>query len=185
MKFQLAPFTLIGATTRAGLLNAPFRDRFGIVERLSFYDKEALTTIISRSANLLKTTITPEGAMEIARRCRGTPRIANRLLKRVRDYAQVRGDGTITGELAHFALDQLEVDHLGLDDMDRRILTLIFDKFGGGPVGIETLSAALSEEKDTLEEVYEPFLIQEGLLQKTPRGRVVTEFAKQHVDSLR
>lgn len=185
MKFQLVPFTLIGATTRAGLLNAPFRDRFGIVERLSFYDKATLATIVTRSAGLLGTKITEGGASEISKRCRGTPRIANRLLKRVRDYAQVKGDGTITEELASYALDQLEVDHLGLDDMDRRILTLILDKFGGGPVGIETLSAALSEEKDTLEEVYEPFLIQEGLLQKTPRGRVVTASAKAHVEGLR
>ncbi len=181
MKFQLAPFTLIGATTRAGLLNAPLRDRFGIVERLAFYDKAALVTIITRSAKLLSTSITPDGAQEIAKRCRGTPRIANRLLKRVRDYAQVKGDGTITQELANYALDQLEVDHLGLDDMDRKILTLICEKFAGGPVGIDTLSAALSEEKDTLEEVYEPFLIQEGLLNKTPRGRVVTELAKAHI----
>ncbi|MEK7355524.1 MAG: Holliday junction branch migration DNA helicase RuvB [Bdellovibrionota bacterium] len=185
MKFQLVPFTLIGATTRAGLLNAPFRDRFGIVERLSFYDKVTLAKIITRSAGILSTTITEGGAQEIAKRCRGTPRIANRLLKRVRDYAQVKGDGTITEELASYALDQLEVDHLGLDDMDRRILTLILDKFAGGPVGIETLSAALSEEKDTLEEVYEPFLIQEGLLQKTPRGRAVTALAKDHIESLR
>jgi Holliday junction DNA helicase RuvB len=185
MKFQLVPFTLIGATTRAGLLNAPFRDRFGIVERLSFYDKNALVTILTRSAKLLGTAMNLDGATEIAKRCRGTPRIANRLLKRVRDYAQVKGDGTISGQLANYALDQLEVDHLGLDDMDRRILTLIMDKFSGGPVGIETLSAALSEEKDTIEEVYEPFLIQEGLLQKTPRGRVITDLAKQHVDSQR
>lgn len=183
MKFQLAPFTLVSATTRAGLLNAPLRDRFGIVERLSFYDKEALTQILLRSAHLLKSDITLEGAQEIAKRSRGTPRIANRLLKRVRDYAEVKGDGAITQDLANYALDQLEVDHLGLDDMDRQILTLILEKFSGGPVGIETLSAALSEEKDTLEEVYEPFLIQEGLLQKTPRGRVVTELAKTHIQS--
>jgi Holliday junction DNA helicase RuvB len=184
MKFQLVPFTLIGATTRAGLLNAPFRDRFGIVERLSFYDKATLAKIILRSAGLLATKITEGGSQEIAKRCRGTPRIANRLLKRVRDYAQVKGDGTITEELARYALDQLEVDHLGLDDMDRKILTLIHAKFAGGPVGIETLSAALSEEKDTLEEVYEPFLIQEGLIQKTPRGRIVTELAKKHLSSI-
>jgi Holliday junction DNA helicase RuvB len=181
MKFQLAPFTLIGATTRAGLLNAPFRDRFGIVERLSFYDKQTLAQILTRSAGLLATKITPDGALEIAKRSRGTPRIANRLLKRVRDYAQVKGNGTIDGELAAYALDQLEVDHLGLDDMDRRILTLIDEKFSGGPVGIETMAAALSEEKDTLEEVYEPFLIQEGLLQKTPRGRMITDLAKKHL----
>lgn len=183
MKFQLAPFTLIGATTRAGLLNAPFRDRFGIVERLSFYDKATLAQILTRSARLLGTEMQEGGALEIAKRSRGTPRIANRLLKRVRDYAQVKGNGTITEELAAYALDQLEVDHLGLDDMDRRILMLIDEKFSGGPVGIETLSAALSEEKDTLEEVYEPFLIQEGLLQKTPRGRIVTELAKKHLRS--
>lgn len=181
MKFQLAPFTLIAATTRAGLLNAPLRDRFGIVERLSFYDKPALVTIVTRSAQLLGVEMTPEGAMEIAKRCRGTPRIANRLLKRVRDYAQFRGTGLINAELANYALDQLEVDHLGLDDMDRQILTLIHEKFAGGPVGIETLSAALSEEADTLEEVYEPFLIQEGLLQKTPRGRMITELARTHL----
>jgi Holliday junction DNA helicase RuvB len=181
MKFQLAPFTLIGATTRAGLINGPLRDRFGIVERLSFYDKAALATIIKRSAKILGTSMTDDGALEIAKRSRGTPRIANRLLKRVRDYAQVKGNGTITHELANYALDQLEVDHMGLDDMDRRILTLIIDKFACGPVGIDTLSAALSEEKDTLEEVYEPFLIQEGLLQKTPRGRIVTDLAKRHI----
>ncbi len=181
MKFQLAPFTLIGATTRAGLLNSPFRDRFGIVERLTFYDKATLSQIVRRSASLLGTAITDSGAIELARRSRGTPRIANRLLKRVRDYAQVKGDGEISEPLAKFALDSLEVDHLGLDDMDRKILTLIHEKFAGGPVGIETLSAALSEEKDTLEEVYEPYLLQEGLIQKTPRGRVVTELAKQHL----
>lgn len=185
MKFQLVPFTLMGATTRAGLLNAPLRDRFGIVERLSFYDRTALETILRRSASLLNSKLEAHGAAEIARRARGTPRIANRLLKRVRDYAEVKGNGTISGELANYALDQLEVDHLGLDDMDRKILTLINDKFAGGPVGIETLSAALSEEKDSLEEVYEPFLLQEGLLQKTPRGRVITILAKQHLLSLR
>lgn len=181
MKFTLAPFTLIGATTRAGLLNAPFRDRFGIVERLSFYDKATLSSIVTRSSQLLKTTMTDTGAMEIAKRSRGTPRIANRLLKRVRDYAQVKANGVIDEKLASYALDQLEVDHMGLDDMDRKILILIGEKFAGGPVGIETLSAALSEEKDTLEEVYEPFLIQEGLIQKTPRGRVITELAKAHL----
>lgn len=181
MKFQLAPFTLIGATTRAGLINAPLRDRFGIVERFSFYDKSALVTILKRSAKLLGIAMDDEGAMAMAKRCRGTPRIANRLLKRVRDYAQVKGQGVITDELAQYALDQLEVDHLGLDEMDRRILNLISEKFSGGPVGIETISAALSEDKGTLEEVYEPFLIQEGLLQKTPRGRVVTDLAKKHL----
>ena len=144
MRFQLSPFTLVGATTRAGLLKAPFRDRFGIVERLSFYDRDALVTILKRSAGLLNIELNDEGAEQIARRSRGTPRIANRLLKRVRDYADVHGDGKITAQLADFALNELEVDQLGLDHMDRRILELILNKFGGGPVGIETLSAALS-----------------------------------------
>jgi Holliday junction DNA helicase RuvB len=184
MRFQLAPFTLVGATTRAGLLKAPFRDRFGIVERLSFYDKESLLHILQRSASLLAIKLSDDGAMQIAKRSRGTPRVANRLLKRVRDYADVHGDGRIDAKLADFALNELEVDQLGLDDMDRRILTLIQDKFAGGPVGIDTLSSALSEEVDTLEEVYEPFLLQEGLLQKTPRGRVITELSRQHLKSL-
>lgn len=184
MRFQLAPFTLVGATTRAGLLKAPFRDRFGIVERLLFYDRTSLQTILVRSASLLKIQLTEHGAAEIAKRSRGTPRIANRLLKRVRDYADVKGNGIIDDKLAQYALDQLEVDQLGLDQMDRRILTLIQDKFVGGPVGIETLASALSEESDTLEEVYEPFLIQEGFLQKTPRGRVITEPAKKHLAAL-
>ncbi len=181
MKFQLAPFTLIGATTRAGLVNAPLRDRFGIVERLQFYTKQDLVDILTRSASILNIRITPEGAMEVARRSRGTPRIANRLLKRVRDFAEVRGHGVIDEASARAALDLLEVDELGLDDMDRRILGLIHEKFAGGPVGIETLSAALSEEADTLEEVYEPFLIQEGLVQKTPRGRIITDSARAHL----
>lgn len=178
MKFQLVPFTLIGATTRSGLLNAPFRDRFGIVERLQFYARPALEKILLRSAQILKVEMTPEGSEELSRRSRGTPRIANRLLKRVRDYAQIRGNGIINGELARFALDQLGVDMNGLDQMDRRILFLMKEKYSGGPVGIDTLAAALSEEKDTLEEVYEPFLIQEGFIQKTQRGRILTEFAK-------
>ena len=182
IQFKIAPFTLVGATTRAGLLNAPFRDRFGIVERLSFYDKASLIKVIERSAGILNVPITREGALELAKRSRGTPRIANRLLKRVRDYADVKSDGKVTAELARYALDQLEVDELGLDDMDRKILKLIAEKFEGGPVGIETLSAALAEDKGTLEEVYEPFLIQEGLLQKTPRGRVVTRLAQTHID---
>ena len=184
MRFQLAPFTLVGATTRAGLLKAPFRDRFGIVERLSFYDKESLLHILQRSASLLNIKLSDDGAKQIARRSRGTPRVANRLLKRVRDYADVHGDGHIDAKIADFALNELEVDQLGLDDMDRRILTLIQDKFAGGPVGIDTLSSALSEEVDTLEEVYEPFLLQEGLLQKTPRGRVITELSRAHLKSL-
>ncbi len=179
MKFQLAPFTLIGATTRAGLLDNPFRDRFGIQERLQFYDKESLKKILIRSASLLELKTDPEGAEEIARRARGTPRIANRLLKRVRDYAQVKGDGHVTKEIALYALDQLGVDKYGLDDMDRRILKLIAEKYDGGPVGIDTMAAALGEERETLEEVYEPFLIQEGYIQKTPRGRVLTTFSKQ------
>lgn len=181
MKFQLAPFTLVGATTRAGLLSQPFRERFGIVERLQFYDRAALEIIVTRSAGLLDVEITPEGASEIARRSRGTPRVANRLLKRVRDYAQVKGDGVIAPEIATYALDQLGVDQHGLDLMDRRILSLIHEKYAGGPVGIDTLAAALSEESDTLEEVYEPYLIQEGFLQKTQRGRMLTDFAKRQL----
>jgi Holliday junction DNA helicase RuvB len=181
MRFQLAPFTLIGATTRAGLLKAPFRDRFGILERLSFYDRASLVTILRRSSQLLNVALVGHGADELARRSRGTPRIANRLLRRVRDYAQVQGDGQITTELAMHSLEQLEVDPLGLDHMDRKILTLIIEKFGGGPVGIDTLSSALSEEGDTIEEVYEPYLIQEGLLQKTPRGRMITSTGIEHL----
>jgi Holliday junction DNA helicase RuvB len=181
MRFQLAPFTLIGATTRTGLLNAPFRDRFGIVERLQFYNPEDLQKILVRSGELLKIELHPDGALEIAKRCRGTPRVANRLLKRVRDYAQVKGRGFIDQEIAAYALGELDVDYRGLDAMDRRILTLMIEKLGGGPAGIDTLSAALSEERDTLEEVYEPFLIQEGFLQKTPRGRIVTRLAYEHL----
>lgn len=181
MKFQLVPFTLIGATTRAGLLNAPFRDRFGITERLNFYDRKSLEQILNRSTKILDIEATSSGLTEVARRSRGTPRIANRLLKRVRDYAQVKGTGVISDEIAAYALDQLGVDSLGLDQMDRRILTLIEEKFQGGPVGIETISAALAEDSGTLEEVYEPFLLQEGLIQKTPRGRIITETAKKHL----
>jgi len=180
MKFQLSPFTLIGATTRAGLLNGPFRDRFGIVERLSFYNKDDLVQILERSATILNVPFQGGGAIEIARRSRGTPRIANRLLKRVRDFAEVKNSGVIDLKLAEKALDKLEVDDLGLDDMDRKILGFIIDKFGGGPVGIDTISAGLSEDKGTIEEVYEPFLLQEGLLQKTPRGRMVTARGKAH-----
>lgn len=183
MKFQLVPFTLIGATTRAGLLNSPFRDRFGIVERLQFYSRSALSEILKRSAQILKVSMDPAGGEEIAKRSRGTPRIANRLLKRVRDYAQIKGDGMITEKLARYALDQLGVDHNGLENMDRKILFLMQEKYGGGPVGIDTLAAALSEEKDTLEEVYEPFLIQEGFIQKTQRGRIITEFGKMQIQN--
>jgi Holliday junction DNA helicase RuvB len=181
MRFQLAPFTLVGATTRAGLLSSPFLSRFGIVERLQFYDRKSLETILLRSSQLLNIGAVPEGMTEIAKRSRGTPRIAQRLLKRVRDYAQIEGNGVITHEIAKYALDKLGVDQLGLDPMDRRILQLIQDKFGGGPVGIETISAALSEERDTLEEVHEPYLIQEGLLLKTQRGRMLSELGKAHL----
>jgi holliday junction DNA helicase RuvB len=180
MKFQLAPFTLIGATTRSGLLNGPFRDRFGIVERLSFYEKTELVQILMRSAILLNVKIEQTGALEIAKRSRGTPRISNRLLKRVRDFAEVQNNGVISDKLACTALDQMEVDHLGLDEMDRKVLGIILEKFAGGPVGIETLSAGLSEDKGTIEEVYEPYLIQEGLIQKTPRGRIITNLGKEH-----
>lgn len=181
MKFELAPFTLIGATTRAGLLHGPFIDRFGIVERLQFYDRPALEKIVTRSAGILKMEVNPYGISELARRSRGTPRIANRLLKRVRDYAEIHGQGVVTEDIAEFALNQLGVDKQGLDEMDRQILILIQDKFGGGPVGVETLAAALSEERDTLEEVYEPYLLQEGFIMKTPRGRVLTEIARDHL----
>ena len=181
MQFQLAPFTLVGATTRIGSLNAPFRDRFGIIERLDFYNPLSLQQIVLRSADLLNVVIDKKGSYEIAARCRGTPRIANRLLKRIRDYAQVQSDGQITSSITQFALGQLEVDYKGLDDMDRRILNFIIEKFDGGPVGIETMAAALSEEKSTLEDVYEPFLIKEGFLKKTPRGRVASSLAYKHL----
>lgn len=179
MKFQLSPFTLVGATTRAGALNAPFRDRFGIVERLQFYDRSSLQQILMRNGNLLKVKLDGGGAEEIARRSRGTPRIANRLLKRVRDFADVHGNGLVDEPLAESSLNRLGVDKLGLDMMDRKLLALIYEKYNSGPVGIETLSAALSEDKDTLEDVFEPFLIQEGFIQKTPRGRILTDFAKK------
>lgn len=179
MKFQLVPFTLIGATTRAGLLDNPFRDRFGIQERLQFYDRESLCEILLRSAQILGLEMATEAAAEIARRARGTPRVANRLLKRVRDYAEVKADGKIKHDISIYALDQLGVDKNGLDEMDRRILKIMAEKYEGGPVGIETLAAAIGEESETLEEVYEPFLIQEGFIQKTPRGRVLTQFSKQ------
>lgn len=181
IKLQLKRFTLVGATTRTGLLTSPLRDRFGIVERLEHYPVEDLTRIAQRSASLMKVKVTPEAMAEIGRRSRGTPRVANRLLRRVRDFAQVEGDGIITEEVARAALDRLDVDRCGLDAADRRYLRCIAEKFGGGPVGVETLSAALSEERDTLEEVYEPYLLQEGFLQRTPRGRVLTERAWQHL----
>jgi len=181
VKLSLKPFTLIGATTRTGLLTAPLRDRFGIVERLDFYNKEELTTIVKRSAKLLDVAITPDGAEQIASRSRGTPRIANRLLKRTRDYAQEVADSHITAEVAAQALDLLEVDALGLDKMDRLLLHTVIDKFAGGPVGLDTLSAAIHEAKDTIEDVYEPYLLQEGMLIRTPRGREATIRAYQHL----
>lgn len=181
IKLSLPRFTLVGATTRAGLLTSPLRDRFGVVMRLDFYTQEELQEILRRSADLLRVGIDGEGTVEIARRSRGTPRVANRLLKRVRDYAQVRADGFITSEVASQALKLLDVDDLGLDKMDRQLLEAIIDKFGGGPVGLETLSAVLNEEKDTIEDVYEPYLIQEGYLKRTPRGRTATPLAYRHL----
>ena len=180
VKLDVPPFTLVGATTRAGLLTSPLRDRFGIVQRLEFYSAADLTAIVERSAGILDVGIEHDGAHEIARRARGTPRIANRLLRRVRDYAEVRGDGVVTDELADRALDMLAVDTLGLDGMDHRLLRTIIDKFGGGPVGLDNLAAAIGESPGTLEEVVEPYLIQEGLLMRTPRGRVATANAFGH-----
>jgi len=179
-KLTLPHFTLIGATTRAGLLTSPLRDRFGVVLRLDFYSEADLVQIVSRSARILNVTITSDGAFELARRSRGTPRVANRLLRRVRDFAQVLGDGTIDQQVAHHALDRLDVDERGFDEMDRRILQTIIEKFSGGPVGIDTIAVAVSEERDTIEDVYEPFLIQLGFLARTPRGRVVTRLAYTH-----
>lgn len=181
IKLDLPPFTLVGATTRAGLLSPPLRDRFGVVLRLEFYPVEDLKEIVLRSARILGLAVDEEGAQEIARRSRGTPRIANRLLRRVRDFAEVRAQGIITRDVADTALRMLDVDERGFDRMDRRILATIIEKYDGGPVGIETLAAAVSEEKDTLEEVYEPYLIQEGFLKKTPRGRVATRLAFEHL----
>jgi Holliday junction DNA helicase RuvB len=180
IKLDLPPFTLVGATTRAGMLTNPLRDRFGIVARLEFYSHEELTAIVTRSARLLKARVTPEGAGEIALRSRGTPRIANRLLRRVRDYAEVKGTGEIDRKVADAALAMLEVDAMGLDLMDRKLLLAIIEKFGGGPVGIDNLAAAVGEERDTLEDVVEPYLIQQGMLQRTPRGRVAPVGAYRH-----
>jgi Holliday junction DNA helicase RuvB len=182
IKLDLPRFTLVGATTRTGLLTSPLRDRFGVIDRLNFYSPGELQTIVTRSAGLLDTRIEPAAAEEIARRSRGTPRIANRLLRRVRDFAQVQGDGTIGTQTVRTAMERLNVDARGFDEMDRRLLLLIIDKFEGGPVGLETLAAALSEEKDTIEDVYEPFLIQEGFLDRTPRGRQATRIAYQYFD---
>jgi holliday junction DNA helicase RuvB len=180
VKIDLKPFTLIGATTRAGMLTNPLRDRFGIVARLEFYTTEELTKIITRSASLLKADIDPEGSIEIAKRARGTPRIANRLLRRVRDYAEVKGTGTITKEMADAALKMLDVDPSGFDVMDRKLLEAILHKFDGGPVGIDNLAAAIGEERDTIEDVLEPYLIQQGYLQRTSRGRIATRQAYEH-----
>jgi len=180
VKLDLPPFTLVGATTRAGMLTNPLRDRFGIVARLEFYSAEELTRIVKRSARLLEIALDDEGALEIARRSRGTPRVANRLLRRVRDYAQVRADGSITRTVADEALRMLDVDSLGLDVMDRKLLACVLDKFGGGPVGVENLASAIGEERDTIEDVLEPFLIQQGFLQRTQRGRIATPLAYRH-----
>ncbi|RJX33312.1 MAG: Holliday junction branch migration DNA helicase RuvB [Oxalobacter sp.] len=180
VKLDLQPFTLVGATTRAGMLTNPLRDRFGIVSRLEFYTADELTRIVTRSASLLKANIVPEGAFEIARRARGTPRIANRLLRRVRDFAEVKSTGEITKAVADAALVMLDVDKIGFDIMDRKLLEAVLFKFGGGPVGINNLAAAIGEEIDTIEDVLEPFLIQQGFLQRTPRGRVATASAYAH-----
>jgi holliday junction DNA helicase RuvB len=182
MKIPLPPFTLVGATTRTGLLTPPLRERFGVILRVDFYKPEDLQRIVLRSARLLEIPVDREGAFEIARRSRGTPRVANRILRRVRDYAQVEADGVITLEVARKALEMLDVDEQGLDKMDRHIMLTIINKFSGGPIGLDTLSAAVSEEKDTLEDVYEPFLIQIGYINRTPRGRVATKLAYKHFD---
>ncbi len=181
IKLELPPFTLVGATTRAGLLTSPLRDRFGIVQRLEFYNRAELQKIVLRSASILNVEIDEEGAAEIACRSRGTPRIVNRLLRRVRDYAQVKGDGAITLVLAKQALDMLNVDQQGFDTMDRKLLDSLIHKFDGGPVGIDSLAAAISEERGTIEDVIEPFLIQQGFIMRTPRGRVATKLSYQHL----
>jgi len=181
IKLDIPPFTLVGATTRAGLLTSPLRDRFGVVFRVDYYSPEELAVIVERSARILGVSIDGEGAWEIASRSRGTPRVAIRLLRRVRDYAQVREDGSITREVAQRSLAQMEIDQLGLDNMDRKILRTIIEKFSGGPVGVDTLSTAISEEKDTIEDVYEPFLIQKGYINRTARGRVATKLAYEYL----
>ncbi len=180
IKLDLPPFTLIGATTRAGSLTSPLRDRFGIVQRLEFYSVDALTQIVRRSSSLLKVETDEEGAREIAMRSRGTPRIANRLLRRVRDFAEVKGQGIITLDMARRALEMLDVDHQGFDVMDRKLLLAVIEHFGGGPVGVDSIAAAIGEEKGTIEDVLEPFLIQKGFLMRTPRGRIATDKAYQH-----
>ena len=181
IRLDLPKFTLVGATTRVGLLTAPLRDRFGVVHKLDFYTTNELVQVLERSANVLDVTLEKEGALELARRSRGTPRLAHRLLKRVRDFAQVRYDSVITKEVAEYALDLLEVDRLGLDKGDRAILETIADKFGGGPVGLDTIAAALGEDSGTIEDVYEPYLIQNGLIERTPRGRAITRLAYEHL----
>jgi holliday junction DNA helicase RuvB len=180
VRLDLPPFTLIGATTRAGMLTNPLRDRFGIVSRLEFYTNEELGRIVHRSAGLLEVEITETGAIEVAKRSRGTPRISNRLLRRVRDYAQVKANGIVSSEVADAALKMLDVDNLGFDVMDRKLLSAVLEKFGGGPVGLDNLAAAIGEERDTIEDVLEPYLIQQGYLMRTPRGRVATSLAYQH-----
>jgi len=180
IKLELPPFTLVGATTRAGLLTSPLRDRFGVVHRLDYYSSEELETIVTRSSSILKIEIHPEGAGEIARRSRGTPRISNRLLKRVRDYAQVKANGVITKDVAEKSLAMMEIDHFGLDKMDHKLMLTLIEKFRGGPVGVESLAASISEEKDTIEDVLEPYLMQSGFIQRTPRGRIATEIAYKH-----
>ena len=180
VKIDLPPFTLVGATTRAGMLTNPLRDRFGIVARLEFYSAPELTQIVARSAQLLSIAVDPEGAREIARRSRGTPRIANRLLRRVRDFAEVRAGGDVSREVADAALSMLDVDGSGLDVMDRKLLSTVLEKFGGGPVGVDNLAAAIGEERDTIEDVLEPYLIQQGFLQRTSRGRIATALAWRH-----
>ena len=181
IRLDLPQFTLIGATTRAGMLTAPLRDRFGVIQRLEFYSPEELSQIILRSADVFKMQMDEAGAMELARRSRGTPRLANRLLKRVRDYAQVKYDGRVTETVAREVLDILEVDRYGLDSVDRNILWTMIEKFGGGPVGLDTLAASIGEDAGTLEDVYEPYLLQNGFLQRTPRGRMVTPAAYRHL----
>ena len=181
IRLDLPHFTLVGATTRAGMLTAPLRDRFGVVNRLEFYTEKELQTIIIRSAGVLDVEIDEKGALEKARRSRGTPRLANRLLKRVRDFAQVKYEGVITEEVARQALDLLDVDRLGLDHVDRNLLTTMIEKFQGGPVGLDTLAAAIGEDAGTVEDVYEPYLLKNGFLQRTPRGRVVTDLAYTHL----
>ena len=181
VKLDLPSFTLVGATTRMGMLSSPFRDRFGVVVRLDFYTDEELTRIVVRAASILKITIESEAAREIARRSRGTPRVANRLLRRTRDFAQVKGEETLTLDISRYTLERLEIDDRGFDKMDRKVLLTVIDKFAGGPVGIDTIAAAIGEERETIEDIYEPYLLQEGFMKRTPRGRMATEAAYKHL----